>query len=183
MHGHFRIFPQEPLGVLPTLAELVLFVGEPGAALLDHALVHRHIKQAALTGDTFPEHDVELGEPEGGCHLVLGHLGPHPVADVLAPVLDGLDPTHVDPHRGVELEGSSARGGLRRTEHHADLFPQLIDEDACGLGAAEVGGDFAQRLGHETRLQPHMGVAHLSFDFGPRHQSSHRVDDNHIQGS
>ena len=48
---------------------------------------------------------------------------------------------------------------------------------------AIVAGEFAQRLGHETRLKSHMGVAHLAFDFRLRHQRRDGVDNYDIDGA
>ena len=41
-------------------------------------------------------------------------------------------------------------------------------------------GELAERLRHEPRLQPHLRVAHLAFDFGLRHERRHRVDDDDV---
>ena len=38
----------------------------------------------------------------------------------------------------------------------------------------------AQRLAHEAGLQADVRVADLAFDFGPRHQGGHRVDDDDV---
>ena len=43
-----------------------------------------------------------------------------------------------------------------------------------------VAGELAQRLGHEARLQAHVRVAHLAFDFGLGHQRRDRVDDDDV---
>ena len=51
---------------------------------------------------------------------------------------------------------------------------------ADGVGAAEVGGELAQRLAHQPGLQADVGVAHLAFDLGARRECRHRVDDHHI---
>ena len=59
------------------------------------------------------EHDVELGQSERRSHLVLGDLDTYPVAYVLGAVLDGLDTTDVEPHGGVELQGTPTWGYLR----------------------------------------------------------------------
>ena len=41
--------------------------------------------------------------------------------------------------------------------------------------------DLAQRLAHQPRLEADVRVAHLALDLGPRHQSRHRVDHEHVQ--
>ena len=37
-----------------------------------------------------------------------------------------------------------------------------------------------KRLRHEPRLESHLRVAHLAFDFGARHERGDRVDDDHV---
>ena len=44
-------------------------------------------------------------------------------------------------------------------------------------------GELAQRLRHEPRLQPHLRVAHLAFDFRLRHERGHRVDDDDVDAA
>ncbi len=48
------------------------------------------------------------------------------------------------------------------------------------VGALDVAGELAQRLGHQARLQADVHVAHFAFDFGLGHQRRHRVDDDHV---
>src|SRR5215218_6879047 len=102
--GQLGVVAEEVAGVLAALAELVAVVGEPGPRLLDQADVHADIQQAALLGDPLAVDDIELGRAERRGQLVLDHLGPGPVADHLGAVLQRLDPPHVEPDRGVELE-------------------------------------------------------------------------------
>jgi hypothetical protein len=98
-------------------------------------------------------------------------------------VLDGLDAADVEADRAVELERPTAGRGLGRAEHHADLLAQLVDEDADGVGLVEVGGELAQRLGHEAGLQTDVGVAHLALDLGPGRQGGDRVDHDDVERS
>ena len=42
------------------------------------------------------------------------------------------------------------------------------------------GGELAQRLAHQARLQAGLHVAHLAFDFGPRHQGCDQIDHQHV---
>ena len=97
--------------------------------------------------------DVELGLAEGRGDLVLDDFDPDPVADRLGPLLEGLDAADVEPLRGVELQRPAARLGLRRAELDADLFADLVGEEADGVGAVEVAGQFAHRLRHQAGLQ------------------------------
>ena len=48
------------------------------------------------------------------------------------------------------------------------------------LGLGDRGGELAQRLAHQPRLQAGQAVAHLAFDLGPRRQGRHRVDDDDV---
>ena len=44
-------------------------------------------------------------------------------------------------------------------------------------------GQLAQRLRHQPRLQAHLRVAHLAFDFGLRHERRDRVDDDDVDAA
>jgi len=48
------------------------------------------------------------------------------------------------------------------------------------LEPLDVAGELAQRLTHQARVQTHVVVAHLAFDFGLRRQRRDRVDHHHI---
>ena len=113
MEGNLWILPEEPLGVLSALTQLVVVEGVPGAALLGDVIVNRNVEQASFPRNALAEHDVELGEAERWSHLVLGHFDPHPVADILDAVLDCFYTSNVEPERGVELERTATRGYLR----------------------------------------------------------------------
>src|SRR5207244_11179730 len=105
------------LGVLASLPDALVLQRGPGARLLDDALVDGGIEQRARLGDALAVDDVELGVAEWWRQLVLHHLGARADADRLRALLDGLDATHVDAHRRVELQRAPARGGLRVAEH------------------------------------------------------------------
>ena len=126
-------------------------------------------------------HDVELGLLERCRALVLDHLDPGAVPHDVGPVLDGLDPTDVEPNRRVELQGPTAGGRLGRAEHDADLLPQLVDEDGDGARLRQRPRQLAQRLGHEAGLESDVGVAHLTLDLGTRRQRGHRVDHQDVE--
>ena len=84
-----------------------------------------------------------MGQLEGRGHLVLHHLDLGLVADHLVALLDRAGAADVQAHRGVELEGVTAGGGLRAAEHDADLHADLVDEDDDAVGALDVGGELA----------------------------------------
>src|SRR5438067_3718200 len=105
--GQGRVLAQVVADVIATLAEAVVAVRHPGAALIEDAVLDRGVDQRALTRDAFVEQDVELGGPERRRDLVLDHLDLHPVADRIEAVLDDLDLADVEPHRRVELQGSA----------------------------------------------------------------------------
>src|SRR5439155_2504947 len=128
------------------------------------ALLHAHVDKAAYAADPDSVKNIEFCAAEWGCALVLQDLDAGPIADRVGAVLERLDPAHVQPDRGVEVERLAAAGRLRTSEHHTDLFPQLVDEDRGGLGLAQCAGDLAQGLGHEPRLEPDVAVSHLAFD-------------------
>src|SRR4029077_4461625 len=174
--GQVRVVPQEVASVLLTLTELVALVGVPGARLAYDALLHAEVDQAALAADPGAVEDVELGHLERRGHLVLHDLDAGPGADRVGTVLERLDPAYVQPDRGVELERLAAAGRLRAAEHHADLFPELVDEDRGGLALAQLAVDLAQGLGHEPGLEPDVAVPHLALDLRLGHQRGDRVD-------
>ena len=104
--------------------------------------------------------------------------------DVALLVLDRrAGATDVEPLRGVELEGVTARGGFGVAEHHADLHAQLVDENAAAVRPSDGAGQFAHCLTHQARLHPHFRVAHLAFDFRARHQGGHRIDHDQVDGT
>ena len=55
-----------------------------------------------------------------------------------------------------------------------------IDEH---VGALDVGGELAQRLAHQARLQAGQLVAHLALDLGLRHERRDRVDDDDVDAA
>src|SRR5664280_2450320 len=173
-----RVVAHERAGVLLALAQLVALVGVPGAGLAHDALLHAHVDQGAFPADALPVDDVELRLLERRRHLVLHDLDPGPVADRLGAVLEGLDPPHVEPDGCVELQRPTAGRGLRRTEHDADLLPQLVDKDRRRAGAAQRPAQLAQGLAHQPRLQPDMAVAHLALDLRARHEGE--MGDSHV---
>src|SRR4029077_3034168 len=135
---HRRVRVEVGLGVPAPLAETVVAVGEERAGLGDDVVLQPEVDQAARGGDALAELDVELGLAEGGRDLVLDDLHAHAVADRLRAVLERLDPPDVQTLGGVELQRATAWLGLRRAEHDADLFADLVGEDAERLRTIEV---------------------------------------------
>src|SRR5439155_21818702 len=95
------------------------------------------VQQAAGGRDAFAELDVELRLAEGGGDLVLDDLHAHAVADRLGAVLERLDAPDVESLGGVELQRAPAGLSLGRSKHDANLFPDLVGDDAERLRAAE----------------------------------------------
>ena len=102
------------------------------------------------------------------------------VTDNLVAFLDLAGFADIETHRSVELEGVTTGGGFWVAEHHADLLTELVDEDTGGLSLVDSSGEFAERLGHESRLQADTVVAHIAFDLGFRGEGCHRVDDHEV---
>ena len=119
----------------------------------------------------------------GGAILFLTTLTRVSLPTTSSPFFDGSDAANVEAHRCVELERVAAGGRFRIAEHHADLHAYLIDEDDQHIGALDVGGELAQRLAHQARLQSRKLIPHLTLDFGARHERGDGVDDDHIDAS
>src|SRR5580700_8118129 len=174
---------EEAFGVLAALADALAVIGEPGAGFLHDAGLDAEIDQFAVLGDALPIHDVELDLLERRRQLVLDHFYAGLVADHLVALLDGADAADIEADRGIEFERMAAGGGFRRAVHDADLHADLVDEDHHGVGAVDRGGELAQRLAHQPRLQAGLAVAHLAFELGARHQRRDRIDDQHVDGA
>ena len=143
-------------------------------------VLEREIDEVAFARDAVAIEDVELDLLERRRHLVLHDLHAGAVADGVFAHLDGAGAADVQAHGGVELQRIAAGGGLRRTEHDADLHADLVDEDDDRVRALDVAGELAQRLRHQSRLQARQRVAHVAFDLGARGQCRHRVDDHQV---
>ena len=180
---HLHILAQEVFGVLASLTEADIAIGEEGAALLNDLEFGGEIEDIADSGDAFVEHDVELGGAEGGRDLVLDDLDAGAIADDFVADLDGLDAAHIEPDGSIEFERITAGGGFRVAEHDADLRAQLVGEDDRGLGLVDGAGKFAKRLRHEAGLHTHGGIAHIAFDFGTGDEGGDRVDHDDIHAA
>ncbi len=51
------------------------------------------------------------------------------------------------------------------------------------FGLLDVGGELAQRLAHQARLQTDVRIAHLALDLGLGRERRHRVDHDHVHGT
>ena len=150
--------------------------------LLTRRRVGGHVEDFPFPGQALAEDDIKLRLPEGRRQLVFHHLHPGAVADDFVPVLDGREPSDIHALGGVEFQGVAAGGGFGVAEHHPDLHADLVDEDHAGLAFVDGRGEFAQGLAHEPRLGAHLGVPHVSFDFGAGHQGRHRVHHHDVDG-
>ena len=105
------------------------------------------------------------------------------VAKGIVTVLDLGGAADVQTHGCVELEGVAAGGCFRIAEHNADFLTQLVDENAAGAGFGDVGGEFAESLGHEAGLEAHFIVSHLSLNLCAGSEGCHRVNDHYVYGA
>ena len=128
------------------------------------------------------EQDVELGRAERRGDLVLHDLRAHAVADDVRPLLQRFDAADLDAHGAVELQRAAAGRRLRVAEDDADLLAQLVDEDDGRARLGDGGGELAQRLRHQPRLQAGQRVAHLALDLGARDEGGDAVDDDDVDG-
>ena len=178
--AEIRVLRQPARGVLLALADALVVVAVPGTGLLDDAFLNAEVDDLAVAVDAFAVEDLELRLAERRRDLVLHHLDAGFVADHLVAVLDGADAADVQTHGGVELERVAAGGGLRRTEHDADLHADLVGEDHQRVGVLDAAGHLAQRLAHQPRLQADVGIAHVAFDLGLGRERGHGIHDHHV---
>src|SRR6476646_6110420 len=183
LEHHAVVVLQEHLGVLTALPDALAVVAVPGARLLDDPGLGADVDEKRRVADSFRVHDVEFGLLERWRDLVLDHLHAHVRANDILFLLDRTDAADVQPDRRVELERLTSRCRLGIAEHDADLFAKLIDEHDGRLRAGDGTRELAKRLAHEARLQPDVRVAHLSLDFGLRHQRGAGIDDHDVHGA
>src|SRR5207253_6834775 len=120
------------LGVLAALAETLAVIGEPGAGFFHDAGLDAEIEDLAHLGDALAIHDVEFDLLEWRRQLVLHHFDAGLVAHHLVALLDRADAADVEAHGGIEFQRVATGGGFGRAVHHADLHPDLVDEDDHG---------------------------------------------------
>ena len=79
--------------------------------------------------------------------------------------LDRADAADIDAHAGVELQRLAARGRFGIAEHHADLFADLVGENAAGARLGDERSELAHRRAHQAGLRADRGVADLALEF------------------
>ena len=164
--GQGAVFTQELARVVAALTDFFTLVGVPGSRFFNQVVGHRQVDDFAFAADALPVHDVELGGLERRGHLVFDDLHLGFAANHLVALFDGAHPADVQTHRRVKLQRVSARGGFGAAEHHTDLHADLVDENDRAVGLFDGGGQFAQRLAHESGLQAGQAVAHFAFQLG-----------------
>ena len=82
---------------------------------------------------------------------------------------------------GVEFERFAAGRRLRIAEHDADLFADLVGENATGARLRDERGEFAQRRAHQARLRADGGVADLAFQFLFRDERRDRIEHDDVE--
>jgi hypothetical protein len=117
-----------------------------------------------------------------GGELVLDDLYLGLIADDFVALLHRADAADIQAHGRVELQCVAAGRHFRTLARHhdSDLHAQLVDEDHHRVRTLDVGGQLAQRLRHQARLQTGQLVAHLALDFGTWRQRRDRVDHDHV---
>ena len=130
--------------------------------------------------DALAVENIELAGLEGRRNLVFDHLDLGTVAHDHVARLELLAAADIQTDGGIELQRLAAGGGFGVAEHHADLFAQLVDEQADAVALGDEAVELAQRLGHQTRLQADVALAHVTVDFSLGHQRRDRVDDDDI---
>src|SRR5215213_1533981 len=128
-----RVLPQRYFSIFPALAQSFAFVREPGATLFHGPLDHREVEQIAFARNAFAIHDVEFTLAERRRDFVLRHLHFGTIAGHAIAVFDRADAPDIESQRRVKLERAPAAGCFRTTEHDANLFADLVDEDEAGI--------------------------------------------------
>ena len=168
---------------ITSLSQLGSIVAEERSALLDDTIFNAKIDKLAGTADAFAKHDVKLCLAEWRCNLVLYNLHAHLVTQYLIAGLDAGHSADIEAYRCIELQGIAACRCLRIAKHDTNLFAKLIDEDAHGLGLIDSSGELAQSLAHQSGLQSHFVVTHISLNLCLWSQSGYRVNDDDVDSS
>ena len=135
-----------------------------------------------VRGDALVVHDVELGFGEGRRDFVLHDFDLGAVADDDAVgLLDLADAADVDADAGVEFQRLAAGRRLGIAEHHADLFANLVGENADRARLGNERGELAHRGAHQPGLRADGGVADLAFEFRLGHERGDGIEDDDVE--
>src|SRR5579864_4078415 len=70
--------------------------------------------------------------------------------------------SNIETNRSEKLECAASGSRLGATEHHANLFADLINENQNSMGLIGDACEFTHRLGHQTRLEAHLRITHIT---------------------
>src|SRR5262245_9444284 len=174
---------EELFSCFTSLADALAIERVPGAAFLDDADLTAEIDDLAVARNAGAVKNIKFRFLERRRHFVFDYFDAGAPADDIVAVFERADAADVHAHGRVKLERVAAGGGFRIAEHDADLHADLVDKNHHGVGPRNGAGQFAQSLRHQPRLQAHVRIAHLAFDFRLRHQGRYRVDDQDIDGA
>ncbi len=164
------------------MSESGFAVAEPASAALHNAVFDGHVDNIGFEADAAGAEHIEFGDSEWGCDLVLDDPSFHTDADSEVAILESCDATHIDSSRTVEFQSTATGRRFRATEHHSDLFPDLVDEDHATFALGDRPGQFPHRLAHHPSLQSDVGGADFAIEFNLGHQCGDRVDDDQVDG-
>jgi len=146
-------FPREGLGVFAPLADALLSVGVPGAALSDDVLIERHIEDRSHLRDAVTVGDVELGLPERWSAFILDDFDARARSDAVLADFDRFELANVEPNGRIEFQ----RAAARRRSGFPNMMPTFsrswlmkIITSCCERSRRQL----AQRLGHQSGLHP-----------------------------
>ena len=133
---------------------------------MDDFLFEGEVEETADGGDALIIHDVEFGFAKGRGDFVFDNFDLGAAAgDGAIAAFDLADAADVDADAGKEFEGAATRSGFGTAKHDADLFTDLIGEDAAGAGFGDEGGELAHGGAHETGLGTDRAVADFAIQF------------------
>src|SRR5690625_260543 len=127
--GEFGVITQEGAGVYFTLPELIALIGVPSTRFADKSVLNTEVKQATFARDSTAVNNIEFGLFKRRSHLILDDASARAVSDRSRSLFQGLDPTHINAHRRVELQSLTTRGGFWASKEHTNLFAQLVNEE------------------------------------------------------
>src|SRR5687767_1494410 len=115
-------------------------------------MLDREIENVTDLRDALVIEDVELDFLERRSNFVLDDLRADAVADDIGTVLENFFATHVDAHRGIELQCITTSRRLGITIDHTDLRTKLIGEHYDRIRLADRRVELAHCLRHESGL-------------------------------